>query len=640
MYRFLALIIVLGICARVIAQQNPIKYGKVDNEHWQLQKVSYDSTANAVVLCDFGTLKFGYGVPTAVTQHRRIKILNEKGLDQANIVLPFYAKNNNEKIISLKAQTLNLVDGKVENYKVEEFYEADINANWKSENFSFPNVKAGSIIEYSYTKMIENNLSFEDWEFQSDIPTLHSEYQATISQGLDVKIFFGSNRLYQKYGQQTTNRWYLQNLPAHKKEEFCPNPQDYLERISFQLAGYYRKATMGGTEYVDVMTNWKDLANEIYNYPPIFSYLSKKIKARDLISNVVHSSFSAEEKVKVIYNFVNQNFEFNGKTRMYTELDFNEFLEVRKGNSAEINLLLVALLREADLEADPVLISTKDHGVMREGYPLLDQFNKTLASVVLNGKIVLLDATDPYLPYDLLPKEDLNQKALVYNRSKAEWIKVENPEKSQKTMFVMADLSGDTAKYNVSLMASGYYAAELRKKLAGNAEKKEILKMLIDEDARENIDSIRIKHLLENEEKLVISLYLSDTENPLRKNDPMHYYEPPGIKNLVKNPFTQAERELPVDLYYKSYFSFQYAIMLPQDLVVNEIPESIKFVMPTQKADFIYQVQSKGQNVQMHIKLNHTDHYFTPYEYPNLRQMYTLIADKLSQPIVLEKKRT
>lgn len=640
MKKIIAALIGMAVAAAVLAQQNPMKYGKVDEKHWSLEKVSYDSSANAVVLCDFGTLNFGYAKPTAISQHRRIKILNEKGLQQANVVLPFYAKNNNEKIVRLKAQTLNLNNGKVEKTKVKDFFEADINANWKSKRFSFPNVKPGSIIEFSYTKLIENNFSFEDWEFQSDIPTLHSEYHATISQGLDVRIFFNSRRLYKKYGKEATNSWYLENLPAHKPEKFCPNPQDYIESISFQLAGYYKRDEMGGSEYVNIMTNWDELASEIYNYHPINSYLTKKGKVRELLGSIDLSSATAEEKVKAIYSYVTSNFDYNGKTRMYTEQDFNDFIEMKRGNSAEMNLLLVALLREADLQADPALISTKEHGIMSESYPLLDQFNKTVGSVAIERKTIILDATNPYLAYNLLPKEDLNQKALVYNRSGAKWIQVEAPEKSQKTMFIIADLSGDTAKFNFNLMTTGYYAAEMRKTITSLNDRNEMLSQLMSDEAEERLDSIEVKNLDKPGEKLVIALYLSEPDNPLKKNNSMFYYEPPELRYLIDNPFTQAERELPVDLYFNSHFNLRYSIILPNTIEINELPESIKFVMDGNKADFTYQVNATGNNIQFHINLNHFDHYFSPYEYPNLRQMYTLIKDKLSQPIVLKKKKT
>ena len=56
-------------------------------------------------------------------------------------------------------------------------YEEKINDNWFQKKFVFPNVKSGSIIEYEYEIVSPFKFNLVDWEFQSELPTLYSEYK-------------------------------------------------------------------------------------------------------------------------------------------------------------------------------------------------------------------------------------------------------------------------------------------------------------------------------------------------------------------------------------------------------------------------------------------------------------------------------
>jgi len=640
MKNIIILIFLAFFFTNAIAQRSPIKWGKVDKEHWQLQKVTYDSAADAVILCDFGKLSFGYGIPTTVRRHTRIKILNEKGLHWANVSLPYYSHKNIENITQVKAQTLNYEKGKIEKIKVDDIFENDISEKVKSKRFAFSDVKVGSILEYSYLKTITNELTLEDWEFQSELPTLHSEFQAKVSEGLDVRIVFTSRRLLNKFGSKSTNKWFLNNLPAIKDEPFCPNPDDYVERISFQLAGYYKRGSMGGSEYVNIMTTWDELGSELYSYGPVHTFISKKRNARELLEKCRpcnRTSITPVEKIQAIYNFTVSNFNYNNKRRMYPDQNFNDFIETRSGNSSELNLLLTTLLREADLDAFPAIISTKDHGIMREGYPLLDQFNKMVAAVEINGKTIVLDAINKNLPYDVLPKEDLNDKALVFKNNKAWWVDIPEPaSKTKKNLYVNADYTGDTVKYAFSAIMTGYTAADYREKLFNN-DIKEVLADNFITNKNIAIDSFSIQNIEERDKPLTISFYFTESNNEMKKNR-MVYFEPMIFKKLLANPFSLPERELPIDFIHNSYFNTHFSILLPKEIKINEIPQSIKFLMPNKKADFVYQVNADESIVQMQIALNHYDHYFTAYEYPTLRQMYTLIEDKFAQPIVLKRK--
>jgi hypothetical protein len=62
----------------LMAQKSPIKFGDIPTSDLEAKVYAIDSSASAVILCDYATLTYAYyssGLKTMFTHHRRIKIL-------------------------------------------------------------------------------------------------------------------------------------------------------------------------------------------------------------------------------------------------------------------------------------------------------------------------------------------------------------------------------------------------------------------------------------------------------------------------------------------------------------------------------------------------------------------------------------
>ncbi len=102
-----------------------------------------------------------------------------------------------------------------------------------------------------------------------------------------------------------------------------------------------------------------------------------------------------QEKIAAIHQYVCQNVTLGPKRACkYINSSLKKVLDDKKGNSAEINLLMASMLDKAGIEAHPVLISTRDHGFIRQNMPVVSQFNYVLCLAKVGDKNILLDATD------------------------------------------------------------------------------------------------------------------------------------------------------------------------------------------------------------------------------------------------------
>jgi len=105
------LVIIVCICAD--AQKLPA-FGKIDKEDLEMTDCSFDKGAVALKLIDRGSIAFDRGTQgmtlfkTKYEYRVRIKILKDKGLSYANVEIPFYNNNGDERISSMEACTFNL----------------------------------------------------------------------------------------------------------------------------------------------------------------------------------------------------------------------------------------------------------------------------------------------------------------------------------------------------------------------------------------------------------------------------------------------------------------------------------------------------------------------------------------------------
>ncbi len=158
----------------------PIRWGKITKTEFEISSFQGDTSAGAVILCDFEDIKITNR--TFYTRHVRIKIINENGLKYANIEIPYMDWNKHDDIIELKAQAYNLVNGKIEKYKSKPRDISDIKVDnkWRKKIITIPEARAGSIIEYYYTIASLDFIKLDDWYFQSEIPELWSEIRLDV----------------------------------------------------------------------------------------------------------------------------------------------------------------------------------------------------------------------------------------------------------------------------------------------------------------------------------------------------------------------------------------------------------------------------------------------------------------------------
>lgn len=190
-FRFSIIFIVLIISLQnAYAKKFPVKFGKVPDKVVKMETYKADTSAVAVILCDYGLSEFQYtehsGFNIVFSTLIRIKILKKEGYAWAKKQI--YTRSRYDDIHKLRANTYTLEGNKVVKTKLEksQIYREEVNKYWEVSKFEMSNVKVGSVIEIEYT-INSNSYHIREWAFQSEIPTKISQYIVEIPEYFHYK---------------------------------------------------------------------------------------------------------------------------------------------------------------------------------------------------------------------------------------------------------------------------------------------------------------------------------------------------------------------------------------------------------------------------------------------------------------------
>ncbi len=650
----------------------PIKFGVISMEELKMTSYEKDSSASAVKLFDIGETLVT-GIRSSYKRHTRIKILSEDGLRFGDVIVPFFDRGSFfgdlGSFIGLKASTYNLVNGRMEEVKLESKnkYREEFVDGIGVIRFALPQVKVGSVIEYQYELAVKILFELRPWDFQDLIPCKWSEYEAHVSQVAAYQFSFrgylapivnekkfefcggvsateaSSLRIPSEYLEEFRSceyyHWAMADVPAFKDEPFISSRKNYISGVSFDLTAI---DPPGPASPRILMSSWDDLRVK-YLEETLSTDEAKKIgnvkktgflqkKSEELVKDLN----LPDEKVKAIYSYVKNNLEWAGYYSTRIKQEPKEVLEEKKGTSGDLNLVLLSLLRHAGLQADPVLISTRSNGFVRQDVPVRSQFNNVLVLTDYKGKKMLLDATDRYLPMEYLPTSSLNGFGYRATAEGFQWVNLMESPKSKKTVSVevAVDENGQMKGKLIS-SSTGYDARAIREKISKQGAKKhmeEFLKgktIIVQDTSIENLDKLS---------EPLRETYSIDLTDYSQVAGDVIYIDPILFTKQSSNPFVKEERVYPVDFAYPQETIFILKLTIPPAYTIDELPEPKMSLLPENAGKFVYSTTTADGSITLMSQLVINRALFSHEEYPNLREFYNIVVAKHNEQIVLKRK--
>ncbi len=620
-----------------------MKFGKIDNKNLEMTRYEADTNAGAVILFDIGKSYFDYAgsgrYRVHYERHVRVKVLDKEGYNWANWSISII--NGAEKISEIKGITFNLENGEITTSKLKwkDIYEEVVYNDFVRKKFAMPNVKVGSIIDLKYS--ITSYLIFlRDWYFQYNIPVMLSKFETRIPLDFGVKKILTGYIPMNKYENKIRNSetefsFEVSNVPAFEEEPPMTSKENYISKVSFTINNVM---PIPGIEF-DYATTWDIINKKLLENKYFGKELDKNGRFLESDANrILKTCPDKKSRMEAAYNTIVEIMEWNKVPSIYVNTTLHEAYEERTGNYADINLMLVLMLRKLGIKADPVILKKRSKGRIRDDYPSLRDVNLVIVCATIDSTRTLMDATTNFLPCGILPEQDLNDKGWIVSWKDKNWVDL-TPSASYKFTSMNTITMDESGNFTGSIQRSykGYAAYDIRIKLSNYNNNDDYISEVEDKNEGLKINNYKIENVddLDKPVKEKFEVTISDQSEDAGD---MIYFSPLFYQAITKNPFKLKKRVYPVEYPYKKDLTLMLNFTVPKGYRVEEVPENVAYTLPENGGKFIYKVTKMGQMLQVITKLVISKELFVPEDYETLKEFYNLIIAKHAEQIILVKE--
>jgi len=632
-----------------------LKWGKPTDQELQMTEYAADIDADAIVLYDKTHVSYEFINNTFKVFYRvntRLKVLKPEGKRLADGQIVYLDdetnRTRNEIVAGLKATAYNMEDGKLVKTKMERSMTSEerLDKNQKVMKFSVPQVKVGTVIEYEYRIESDYYGNIRDWYAQRDIPVLYTCYELSIPEWFSFNIEeTGMNHLEKKEDSEpmtllfsggtenilTNIKTFIgRNLPALKDDDFVWHAADYGDKVTAELANIF----IPGSVYESYTSTWSDIDNRLLSDEDFGERLKKNspLKA-EIVSAGIPDISDKKERVAAVWQLLKSKVRWNGRYAFWGQ-SASKILKEGTGTNADINFLLINMLRDAGIESTPVVMRTRDSGILPLSHSSIKYLNTFVVGIPMTDSgMVYLDGSveDGYL--NVLPTKLLVSRARVVQKTGADlWVNLQDNARSRETTTIQVQLGTDGLLQGQKTSMFIEEAAAVKRRA-----------WRLSKDSTELIQKMQERDGIE-----ILSYHLDGRHDfsPMVKEEMtftkqcdtagnMIYLNPLVFLPLHESPFTAADRILPIEFPYKHAEVQNVMIKLPEGYAVEEVPKPIIIKFDGATARITCNVNDNMVSIQYKMNIDKT--FYASTQYQGLKSFFDKLVESNKQIITLKK---
>lgn len=440
------------------------------------------------------------------------------------------------------------------------------------------------LIKYKLQNYYSGRLGREYWArytFDAFVPCKVSRYSMLIADNIPFNYKVLNANLeptvtsFENFKLYT---WQMNDVPAVKDEPLMPSIGD-----------------VGRVLHISTVKSWDDISKwysdlvtlamkDDYEVKEVYNELFADGKKR-----------TQREKAGIIYNYILKNISYSSVSFRQSGLipqKPSTTINTRLGDCKDLSTLFVSLANLAGLDAELVLVDTRDQGQKQMILPSME-FNHCIVKATIDGKEQYIELTDGNLPFGSLPNSlyealslEIPKQTEKISGSSLKQIKTHNRTTDRVTRNMTVDIDGTDLKIDAKVTKTGALTSGVRDQYVS----------LSDEKRREELEksvgngyknTVKVeKASFTGLDKLVDSV--SYTYNFSVKNEVVEV----GDMGMIKVPFTDViatldnfsidNRKFPIEYYsYENTDEYETVIRIraPKGKTFFEIPrdESMSF---------------------------------------------------------------
>ncbi|HEX5024680.1 MAG TPA: transglutaminase-like domain-containing protein, partial [Agriterribacter sp.] len=395
---------------------------------------------------------------------------------------------------------------------------------------------------------------------------------STLNAKLDPKI--------STYDDFTLYTWQMDSSAAFKSEPYMPALGD-----------------VGASVSVSTIPSWKAVAGWYGDLSSIKT--EDDFEVRRVFGEIFPkgtTGLTQKAKAHIIYNYITGNIRYSSvafRQSAYVPQKPSVTINTALGDCKDLSALFVSLAKLAGINANLVLVNTRDYGQKSMMLPSVE-FNHCIVKSALDGKPYYIELTDNNLPFGSLPSNLFQATCLVIPSGSGDTATVQLGEinavnRTKEILKRKASISvdGNDIKLKVHVIKTGALTSSPRNQFAMLSEQKQI------EEMEENLSSryknpvkvtaVSFKGL---DEKIDSVNYTCDyfVQNEVMEVGDMKMIKIP-FEDMVAtvDNFSLAERSFPVEYWsYEDVDEYETMIDInaPPGSHFIELPKDEKFTFP------------------------------------------------------------
>jgi hypothetical protein len=600
--------------------------------------------------------------------YARIKVLSEKGKELATVDVPPYLRGTS-KITDIKGRTIHSdgtiipLVGKPEDLLVVKGKTKegeDVQVNRKV--FTLPSVEVGSILEYSYTIQDNDNISSSpQWQiqrpyfvhkahylftpFKAFLPGLQNQTSMYMedSHGRVINTLIWWPKLPEGVTVKTDIAGHytvdVTDVPPAPDEEWMPPVQSVLYRVFF----YYKAASSAQEFWINDAKLWSKDVDQFAKPSSVIS---------TAVAGLITPGDSDLDKAKKLYKAVQalDNTDYSRKKsdaemkqlHLKTAKHAEDIWVQKSGDSEDLALLYLAMLRAAGLTAYATKVVDRDRGVFDITYLSLSQLDDTIIVLSTGGKDIELDPGEKMCPFQTISWRHSNAGGLTQTAKGPSGVTTSAQQYPSNKTLRIGDVTLDehgalTGSFRFEM--SGQVALYWRQKALTSDEaevKKQFdksLEALVPDGIVAHID--HFTGLDDPDAKLNAFVNVKGTTGAATSKRillPAFFFDTHGVHSFV----AQEKRTQPVDMRYGELVTNQVTYHLPDGYSVEGAPSDAVIPWP-QHANFIIKSVSAPGRITIAHSIARAFTFAKPEEYQELRAFYQKIDAADQQQIVLTR---
>ena len=647
----LASFLSISVCLAQNGGQS-FRIGKPEASLFQMEKYAKDSTAPAVIINDefyvYYRISSSADIWQYTTVNRRIKVLSDEGVKYADVAIHLYHPGSHtEAIDDLDACALNWENGKMvksplkKNLIFKEKVDNDITVT----KFTIPNVKTGTVIDYTYTIRSSRLTDIPTHIFQYDIPVANAIAQYKVPDYLIFNVDLTNNigivvtketssESYQLGYQMGNTRATMhenvitataKNIPRVEKEPYVWNYRNYINKISLELYA----TQFPGDFYRKITSDW-EAVNDVLEHSKFTDHMWMSNPLKDETSAAISGAATDEEKIRAILKLLHSKIKWNEDYSLVSDSPKGA-LAKGSGNSAHINFLLNSMLKTAGFETQFLLMNPQPFTKMIK--PTLDNINHFVLQVKLsNGSLCYVDGTSIYGDINILPPEIMVDRAHLYGDNSFNYIDLSKLTKNNFRKTITGEITpGGEMELTVK---------ETYKNMEAFSENTTMTKFTNEDEYLEKLED-----MLQSE----ITDYTFSQSNTLVERSYKYKKTPEGTSGYIymnalftplleENPFQATVRKFPIEFKFATTKQIAYSLQLPEGYTIEELPASIYAQAGKGGMNARFTINFRDNMLTGSLTYTMDRLAYSSTEYAEIKRFFEVLVELSQKQIIIKRK--